>query len=579
MNELFVYLIKAAVINAVILAFYYFTLKDSNKFRLMRMTLLFAMILPLLFPLIPYPFEFQPGSTNLPVLRINMPETDISQSSVGLILSWTYLSRLLYYGVSLLLIIGMIISIISIIQKRLRAQQHQTLFGKVELERSVKSPFSFFSWVFISPTDLTHPQLDMILKHEFCHVREKHSIDRILSGIFKSVLWFSPMAHITSRLLSEVHEYQADSNVIGLYDRSDYSDLILSFYLSPHSSSISNNFSLHIKNRITMINNLSFSRLRYGRILTGLGISLSLVLLTSMVTTQTTQPNNEQAIVMSKGDIDNGNVPNTTLSINSPDTIRKAVQNKKTVKTIPDSPPQFPGGDNARFKYIMTNLVYPEDARKAGIEGTVYVQFIILPTGKVTNAKVLKGVSNSIDKVALDVISKMPDWIPAIKDNKRVSYEMTMPLKFKLSDDKEDQVIKDTKADLLKSNDNATPQKIEGSDVYTVVEVAPKFPGGDDARTEFINKNITYPEKAKKEGIQGTVYITFVVQPDGSITHAKVLRGVGGGLDEIALEVVKKMPKWEPGIVKGEPVSVLFNMPIKFKLTKDGNKPLEGSNK
>lgn len=327
-----------------------------------------------------------------------------------------------------------------------------------------------------------------------------------------------------------------------------------------------------------MINNLKFSRLRYGRILTGLGISLSLVLLTSMVTTQTSQPINARSIAIQKVAIDDENEINTTSVINSPDTIRKAVQGKKTVKTIPDSPPQYPGGNTAQYKFIVSNLVYPEDARKAGIEGTVYVQFIIGPTGKITNAKVLKGVSTSIDKAALDVINKMPDWIPALIDNKPASFEMTMPFKFKLSDDKEDQVTKDTKADLLKSNDNATPQKKEGCEVFTEVEVAPQFPGGDDARTEFINKNITYPEQAKKDGIQGTVYITFVVQPDGSITHAKVLRGVGGGLDETALEVVKKMPKWEPGKIKGEPVPVQFNMPIKFKLTKDENKPLEGSN-
>lgn len=424
-----------------------------------------------------------------------------------------------------------------------------------------------------------------------------------------------------------------------------------------------------------MINNFNFSRLRYSRILTGLGVSLSLILLTSMVTTtdkpitsidqiisdaisgiqvgdqvgDTIPPypdvtpwildktktdftgyhgnvivslNIEQdgtamdiKVVQSAGDyldqwalnkikqvkkwhpamlndkpvkyrlyypITFGNDKEigleNTLAVD-PDTIHKAIQNKKTQKTLPNSPPQYPGGNNAQYKFIVSNLVYPEDARKAGIEGTVYVQFIIGPTGRITNAKVLKGVSTSIDKAALDVINKMPDWIPALIDNKPASFEMTMPFKFKLSDDKEDHVAKDTKADLLKSNEKSTPQKIEGSEVFTVVEVAPQFPGGDDARTEFINKNITYPEHARKEGIQGTVYLTFVVQSDGSITHAKVLRGVGGGLDEIALEVVKKMPKWEPGIVKGEPVPVLFNMPIKFKLTKDENKPVEGSNK
>lgn len=338
-----------------------------------------------------------------------------------------------------------------------------------------------------------------------------------------------------------------------------------------------------------MINNLNFNRLRYGRIVTGLCVSLSLVFLTSMVTTtnQPITPNDENIsnsiTVLQSGaivrDINQPDPEATQLYKTDPDTIRKVQQTRNTKNDQPDSGPQYPGGDKARIEYIVANTPYPEEDRKAGIKGTVYVQFVIESSGKVTNAKILKGVSPLIDKVALNAITNMPDWIPARKGNKPVSYEMTMPIKFELSDDKVGKVAKDPHAGDIFSKENSIPQKKEGSGVYTVVEVAPQFPGGDDARIEFLSKNITYPEQAKKEGIQGTVYITFVVQPDGSITDAKVLRGIGGGLDEIAIAAVQKMPKWEPGKVKGEPVPVQFNMPIKFKLTKDEVKPAEGSDK
>jgi len=92
----------------------------------------------------------------------------------------------------------------------------------------------------------------------------------------------------------------------------------------------------------------------------------------------------------------------------------------------------------------------------------------------------------------------------------------------------------------------------------------PSYPSGDNARIDFMVKNITYPEKAKKNNIQGTVFVTFVIETDGSITNVKVLRGIGGGCDEEAVRVIKLMPKWNPGMQRGEAVRTQFNIPIKF---------------
>lgn len=81
---------------------------------------------------------------------------------------------------------------------------------------------------------------------------------------------------------------------------------------------------------------------------------------------------------------------------------------------------------------------------------------------------------------------------------------------------------------------------------------------------EYINKNISYPQKAIDDNIQGTVYVTFVIEANGSISNAKILRGIGGGCDEEAIRIVKNMPPWEPGKQRGKPVRVQYNLPIKF---------------
>jgi TonB family protein len=104
--------------------------------------------------------------------------------------------------------------------------------------------------------------------------------------------------------------------------------------------------------------------------------------------------------------------------------------------------------------------------------------------------------------------------------------------------------------------------------VFTVTEteIMPSFPGGDEARLQFLWNNIIYPQSAMERGIQGTVYVTFVIDKDGSIDDVKVIKGIGGGCDEEAIRVVKLLPKWRPGYQSGKPVRVLFNMPIRFTL-------------
>lgn len=113
----------------------------------------------------------------------------------------------------------------------------------------------------------------------------------------------------------------------------------------------------------------------------------------------------------------------------------------------------------------------------------------------------------------------------------------------------------------------AEETEVQEQEVFLVVENAPAFPGGDAARMKFLQDNIKYPVMAKESGIQGTVYVTFVVERSGAVTDVKILRGIGGGCDEEAVRVVKNMPKWEPGKQRGKPVRVQFNMPIKFTLS------------
>ena len=106
-------------------------------------------------------------------------------------------------------------------------------------------------------------------------------------------------------------------------------------------------------------------------------------------------------------------------------------------------------------------------------------------------------------------------------------------------------------------------------EVFVIVEEQAEFPGGMEAMYAYIVKNLKYPEAAKEKGIEGRVFVQFVIEKDGSISNILVKRAIGGGCEEAAVEMIKNMPKWKPGKQRGKPVRVQFNLPIKFELEKD----------
>jgi len=132
-----------------------------------------------------------------------------------------------------------------------------------------------------------------------------------------------------------------------------------------------------------------------------------------------------------------------------------------------------------------------------------------------------------------------------------------------------DSIIASPKIQVVSYSNKELGNKQVEEDVYTIVEESPEFPGGQDSLMSYLSNNIKYPYLAMKTEIQGTVYVTFVIETDGAVSHVKVLRGIGGGCDEESVRVVKNMPNWIPGKQRGKAVRVQFNLPIRFVLVDD----------
>lgn len=109
-------------------------------------------------------------------------------------------------------------------------------------------------------------------------------------------------------------------------------------------------------------------------------------------------------------------------------------------------------------------------------------------------------------------------------------------------------------------------EETEEETIFTVVEESASFPGGMQELYKYVGSNLVYPQQARETGTQGKVFITFVVEKDGSLTDVKVLRDIGSGCGEEAVRVVKSMPKWKPAKQRGKAVRMQFNLPISFTL-------------
>lgn len=250
-----------------------------------------------------------------------------------------------------------------------------------------------------------------------------------------------------------------------------------------------------------------------------------------------------------------------------------------TVYNIVEQMPEFPGGAEAMMKSIAGNIKYPEAAIDKNIEGRVFVSFVIEKDGSVSNVKVLRGIGGGCDEEAARVISSMPKWKPGKQKGEfvRVSYQIPIMFKLGQTNDEYKTTVKTViagddehscKASTATFPDENMKDKMKpnANGVYQIVEEMPQFPGGETKLMEYIAKNLTYPQEARDKGIDGRVFIGMVIEKDGSVSNVKVLRGIGSGCDEEAVRVIKSMPKWKPGMMKGEPVPVSYQIPINFKL-------------
>jgi len=431
-------------------------------------------------------------------------------------------------------------------------------------------PFSFFNALYWSEKlDLPTEDQDRILRHELTHIQQHHSIDIIFLEITSILFWFNPIIWFYRNAIRNTHEYLADQNVLTQSKKKQYGQLLLRQMQSGIAFSLANNFNhSQLKKRFNMMNQNKSSRWAMTKYLWAIPV-FALLLLAF-----------KASEVLPKATAQNPVFPNQQFHVNqSPG---------DSIYTIVEEMPLFPGCEEVAdlternacstdkmLKNIYTNIKYPKLARKNKTQGLVVVQFVVNKKGEIESPKILRSLGDGLDEEVIRVVMEMPQWTPGKQNGKEVSVFYNLPVKFKL------QGSEPVEKEDISPKIHVVGQSPE-DEVLSEVDQMPFFPGcaniadleerqacASQKLLTHIYTNITYPELARKTGTQGTLVVRFVVDKTGKIVKPEMVRSLGQGCDVEVLRVVGTMPDWDPGIHKGKPVNVYFNLPVKFKLEGD----------
>ena len=409
MTPFLLYLLRASLYLALFYAFFLLVMRRTSLFRFNRAALLAGTVICHLLPLLPL------RTVIIQEIAIPVsPETlETAAGPAGAsVPPFPWLVALYAAGVLAVLLL----CLISVARTRriIRSGTQVPCEGcRLTLtEREIPS----FSWgrrIVMSCSDYEH--YPAILAHEQEHVQKHHSLDVTLMTAVAALHWFNPLVWITRAELKLLHEYEADEGLLrqGI-DATQYQLLLVRKAVGEQRFSLANGFDhAKLKQRINMMQRKPSSgwmRLAYAGILPLLAGTMFLC-------------NPVRAEVRP-----------------APDAPATAVAPPDTAKVVPfaqvQKKPTFQGSDAVNFsKWVAQKLSYPAEAKKAGIEGRVMVQFTICEDGAVREVKVLRGVDPRLDAEAVRVVSSSPKWEPGEQDGKPVKVTYLFPVIFKTNGD------------------------------------------------------------------------------------------------------------------------------------------------
>jgi TonB family protein len=524
------YLLQVNIYLAVFYCFYRLLLDGETYFTWNRVYLIAAGFISLLIPLVQVDwFGAQPVVQNLSVTVDHLRMVGRVEDPKTSAFNWGN-------GVAAVYFLGMLI-----FSLRLFIQ----LFSVGRLIRNIPegSAFSFFNKVVI------HPNLegqDVIHKHEQIHIRQMHSMDVLFFELLSIFNWFNPAVYGYKRAIKNIHEFLADEQAAAFQgSKTQYSMLLLSKAFGVSSNTLTNSFSNKstIKKRIYMLHKEKSPKtafLKYGLFLPLFGLTL---------------------LLSSATLLKNENIKSATASISLPENITKLLSRDTTSNEW-----------EKFYQFVASNIRYPSAAQEKKLQGNSQISFRIV-NGSVEGLDTQAKLGLGCDEQVMQNILAYPGF-KNIKDGKYL-----LNVAFRLNGSASALVNADVKP--LSGYNILNPIMVTGntyasSNAFTSqgkvfdfvsVDTPPQFPGGIEKFYSFIGKSIKYPKEAYDKKVEGKVFMSFIVEENGSLNDIHIDRALGSGTDEEALRVLKASPRWNPGMKNNQPVRVKYAIPISFSMS------------
>ena len=525
--DFLIYDAKVAVLIAVFYMFYRLMLARETFHRVNRLVLLLTAVASFVLPLCVITMHETVTMEAMPVMTVdNLTVDDVAPMPEPVVETpWWQILLPVLFMIGMVVTIGhTLMSMFRILMLIKQSEKHPQSDGTticVSGNADVP-PFSWMHYIVMNQSDYAERNA-AILAHERGHIRLRHSWDLLLVDTLTALQWFNPAMWMLRSDLRAIHEYEADGEVLSLgINARQYQYLLITKAASIGGYSLANGISHStLKNRINMMLHKKSSQTSLLKLLAlvpivGLALAVNAEKVQDVVYTNTVAPSAEELV------------------------------NEEILQAEPQPAEVV---DEAKNKPITFQVVFsPEDSPIAG------VPVLIVETGKPVK-------SAETDKDGKFVL-----------DNPVVGSLVTFTV---VNYSKGIRITKDmvAKGDVVKvafGANRSEKEEPEGTPdpnkAYDVVDEMPQFPGGPSALFEFISKNIQYPKEAVDANLQGRVIVSFVVEKDGSVSNAKVVRPIDPLLDAEALRVVNSMPKWIPGKQNGEAFRVKYTIPVTFRV-------------
>lgn len=485
MDALYTYLLQVAIGSGTLVGVYILLLEKRVSFRASRTYLLVTTLFAAIIPLIKIPVWSASDAQVAVQIGVGMPTATILADE-GAVISWFQIIGTIWVIGTLILSSSMLRQVVKIHALRRSARRTSVSGYTVAYTQEQIGSFSFLRTVYLwDGTPL--PQQRHIIAHEASHIRHRHTCERLVMETLKTLLWWNPFVWIASRKLIEVHEFEADRDVLGQgYIASDYADTIFG-QIFGYNPDITNG--LHdslTKKRLQMMTTNTKGRHDLLRLAATLPVIVGLLCAFSFTTRaanttehsapespetaqKSTIQNNQQVTVTRNADgtvslmshstnqnADGTANPTYTLAshVMIPSSSNEAgnssdmqtyevtsIQNKDKTDDEPflvvEQMPRFQDGELNTFRlWVQSQVTYPVEALKQNIQGRVVVSFVIGRNGSLGDIQILQSPDEVLGNEAIRILKTSPKWTPGTQRGETVRVKYTLPIDFRLPDEK-----------------------------------------------------------------------------------------------------------------------------------------------